>query len=158
MSADSFHHQIEKGMRAAKNVYDGGDFSAIVNTSGLAVAMSYEDFVQYENGVSQGAYTNKPLLADVHEVRFVRGSTKMQWKESMEDADYKEGDFLKKKVAAKILKEGETFPAKDGPRGLEEKKKDAIITNLCRFMPLNHHHFWKNLATSQMSTDLLDSD
>ena len=92
-------------------------------------------------------------------MRFVHGSTKLQWKESMEDADYKGGDFLKKKVAARILKEGETFPAKDRARGLEEKKKkDTIITSLCRFMPLNRHHFWKNLAKSQTSTDLLDSD
>ena len=39
MSADSFHHQIEKGMRAATNVLDGGDFFAIINTTGMAVTI-----------------------------------------------------------------------------------------------------------------------
>ena len=31
MSADSFHHQVEKGMRAEKNVYDGQNFQQIIN-------------------------------------------------------------------------------------------------------------------------------
>ena len=158
MSADSFHHQIEKGMRAAKSVYDRDDFTNIVSASGIPVNMIANDFINYENGVSQGAYTNKPVLAKVHEVKFVKGSTKLYWKNSIDDEEYEEGDFLKKKVVGRIEKDGDTFSCKTEPRGVNDKKKNDLIANLCRFMPLNRQKFWIDLPTSQTSSDLLDSD
>ena len=60
MSADSFHHQVEKAMRAQKNVYDDQDFKACIDKSGVAAPMRASDFILYENGVSQGRYTSKP--------------------------------------------------------------------------------------------------
>ena len=62
MSADSFHHQIEKGMRAAKNVLDGGDFFAVINTTGMAVAIGYQDFVQFKNGSVKELILTNPYL------------------------------------------------------------------------------------------------
>ena len=80
------------------------DFIAVINVTGNAEEMKYADFIMYENGVSQGQYTNKPLLKDIQEVKFVRGSTKMFWKTSMDDGDYQSGEFMKKKLIEKALR------------------------------------------------------
>ena len=104
MSADSFHHQVEKGMNDKKMVFDENDFISIINNTGTAVQMEPNDFIQYENGLSQGKYTNKPLLANVQEVKFIRGSSEIYWKESLDDEEYEHGLFLKKKTDEKVLR------------------------------------------------------
>ncbi|XP_072041154.1 uncharacterized protein [Amphiura filiformis] len=159
MSADSFHHQVESGMKKAKNVYDGQDFKQIIDETGVAAQMKPTDFIMYENGLSQGNFTNRPLLSDVQEAKFTRGSTQLMWKPSMDDTTYKQGDFLKKKTAAKIMdkkKEGPTFPAKKHPRGISEDKKDGILSNLLKFMPTNRRQFWQDLPVAAASLDLID--
>ena len=157
MSADSFHHLIEKGMRDRKNIYDGEDFKAVVNEVGVAVEMQVEDFIMFENGVSQGKYTHKPLLADVQEVMFKEGSTNLFWKDTVDDDEYQEGAFLKKKLEAKISDQRqETFAVKNAPRGVSDRKKNDIVTKLCKFMPKNRHNFWINLSSSTNSSDLID--
>ena len=37
MSADSFHHQVEKEMKQVKNVYDFDDFSKVIGICGNAI-------------------------------------------------------------------------------------------------------------------------
>lgn len=157
MSADSFHHQVEKGMREVKDVYDGADFEAIVNKTGVSARMQSSDFIVYENGVSQGAYTNKPHLRDIQEVKFRKGSSQLCWKQSMDDPSYESGDFLKKKLVTKIMSENKTFPVLNTPRGIAERKKNDIITKLCRFMPINRHQFWLDLPVNNSSVDLIDN-
>ena len=76
----------------------------------------------------------------------------------MDDEDYQEGDFLKKKMVLRFMKEEETIGVRKEPCGVCEKKKNDLITNLCRFMPRNRHDIGKGLPTSQTSTDLLEYD
>ena len=158
MSADSFHHQVEKGMRAQKNVFDKHDFERIINITGVAAPMEASDFVRFENGVSHGQYTTKPKLATVQEVKFVQGSTHLLWKQSLDDETYTEGIFLKKKLAEKIMREYDIFPRLSEPRGISQTKKDGILSNLLRFMPANRHHFWRSLAVDDASVDLIDNE
>ena len=58
MSADSFHAQVEKGMRKKKNICDLDDFIKIVDSKGTAVEMTHLDFFLFENGVSSGKFTH----------------------------------------------------------------------------------------------------
>ena len=91
MSADSFHHQVEKGIKTGKNVYDGHNFEHIINHTGVAAPMEASNFTLFEHGASQGRFTSKPLLVDVQEVKLVKGSVCLLWKKSMDDEEYHEG-------------------------------------------------------------------
>ncbi|XP_033115566.1 uncharacterized protein LOC117115750 isoform X2 [Anneissia japonica] len=159
MSADSFLAQVEKCMRERKHVYDEDDFTSIINAKGSAVPMSPADFIMYENGVSQGKYTNKPLLCEVQEVRFNKGSTMLYWKSSIDDTEYSSGEFLKKKIAERIMRCGHevTFPRLQTAHRIQDKKKNDILTKLCKFMPANRHAFWERFAVNDGSVDLIDN-
>ena len=155
MSADSFHARIEKGMRGKKLIHDFDDFQAAVAKYGKPVPMEISDFHNYQNGVSSGAFTHKPLLSNVQEVMFERGSTKIHWKTSMGDEAYQEGDFLKKKVAMSCMK-GKAVPVKESPRGVSETKKADLVQKLCPFMPENRRKFWVDLPVDAEARDLID--
>ena len=157
MSADSFHHQIEKAMRMQKNVYDFDDFEKIIQSKGNVLPMTEGDFRDWENGVSQGQFAaEKPLLCNVQVVQFRKNETKMYWKESHEDSEFRSACFLKKKTAAKIQKG--MFPRTHmEPRGISSSKKEGITTKLVPLMPHNRHSFWNSLFVNESSTDLIDN-
>ena len=46
MYADIFHHLIEQGMHRKRNIEDFQDFCDVVEKSGHALVMSFEDFQQ----------------------------------------------------------------------------------------------------------------
>ena len=155
MSADSFHAQVEKGMRKKKNICDLDDFLKIFDSKGKAIEMTYLDFYLFENGVSSGRFTEKPLLNTVCSCIFMRGSYKIFWKTSFDDPVYQSGEFPKKKVATNLLRRS-TIPVKGAPRGISLKKKQDIIDKLCPLMSSNRSTFWKNLPTNENVTDLID--
>ena len=154
MSADSFHAQVEKGMRKKKNICDLDDFIKIVDSKGTAVEMTHLDFYLFENGVSSGKCTHRPLLSSVCSCMFKKGSSKMFWKTSFDDQEYQSGEFLKKKVAASLLK-GVLVPVQRGPRGISATKKQDIIDKLCPLMPSNRSTFWRNLPIDDNVPDLI---
>ena len=96
MSADSFHHSVEKEFRKRKNIYDFQDFVDVINTNGEAVIMKHGDCKLFTKDVSEAKYTCKPLLQDVAEIQFRRGSIEMHWKMSHREGEFKLGLFLKK--------------------------------------------------------------
>lgn len=157
MSADSFHHQIEKEMRAKKNVYDFNDFEHIIASKGYMLLMSEGDFLDWENGVSQGKFAdNKPLLANVQVLQFRKNETKMFWKESHEESEFKSAEFLKKKISSKILK-GQFPRTLQEPRGITSSKKNGIVVKLAPLMPPNRREFWCSLYVNDESNDLIDN-
>ena len=91
-------------MLPAYNV-KSNDFIAVINATGNVKEMKCTDFIMLKNGASQGQYTDKPLLKDIQKVKFVRGSTKMFWKPSMDEGDNQLGEFMggKKKLIKKAL-------------------------------------------------------
>ena len=141
-----------------KNIMDEDDFVRVINgtSKGTAIQMTFDDFTMYENGLSSGKFTNRPLLRDIQEVKFVRGSTLLHQKTSMDDAQYQSAEYLKKTTTEKILR-GHQYPHMDKPRGIEDRKKNDILTKLCRYMPTNRHVFWKELAVNNASPDLIDN-
>ena len=156
MSADAFHAQVEKGMRKKKNVCDLDDFIKIVDSKGSAIEMTYLDFYQFENGASSAKFTDKPKLRTVCSCMFKKRSSKIFWKTSFDDPEYRSGEFLKKKVAASLLR-GVPTPAQGGPRGISVSKKQDIIDKLCPLMPSNRSSFWHNLHTDENVSDLIDN-
>ena len=65
MSVDSFHHLVEKEICKMKFLYDFDDFVSCVSNKGEALILGYSDILLFENCVSQGKFTNKPLLESV---------------------------------------------------------------------------------------------
>jgi hypothetical protein len=124
MSADSYHAKVESAMRKMKNLYDFDDFSSAVGRHGAkVVSMKPNDFVQWQSGLSTAKFTQKPMLSKVQEVQFRKGSTKMFWKITMDDAEFEEGEFLKKKTAREILHGTNFHESRQTPRGISDKKK-----------------------------------
>ena len=136
MSADSFHHQIEKEVKQMKNVYDSPDFfESVASRKGLSVTLNEGDFLQRENRVSLSKVTEgKPVLADVECVRFSKGSLKMFWKTSLAQDDFKPASFLKKTSEQKLSRS--LFPnPRINPRGISFSMKKEILLKLVPLMP-----------------------
>ena len=53
MSADSYHHLVEKGMNAKKNVYDFQDFVNVLNVDGKSIVIESSDFFDFPRGVGE---------------------------------------------------------------------------------------------------------
>ena len=104
MSADSYHHLVEKAMKAKEKVYDFLEFVECLNVDGKAVIMNHDDFLDVPRGVSQQSKftAGKPLLNNISIVKFQRGSTKLYWKKDYEENDYREAEFLQKKLAMQV--------------------------------------------------------
>ena len=142
MSADSFHHLVEREMCKMKCLYDFDDFVSCVSNKGEALIPDYSETLLFKNG--QGKLTKKPLLESVQCIKFIKGETAFYWKPSQDDNEFLSGDFLKKKVPAKILK-GVQFENTNHHVEYLEQKKDDTITKLCPLMPNTRVSFWENL-------------
>ena len=156
MSADSYHANVESAMRKIKNVFDFSDFVSSVERHGAKVIkMTTSDFVMWQSCMSSAKFIRKPMLSDVQEVQFRKGSTKLFWKVNMDDSEFLNGVFLQKKPAAKILHGIQLYPSIQMPRGIGNKKMD-IVRNLCLLMPENKRCFWNSLPRNDNSEDLID--
>ena len=112
--------------------------------------MTHLDFYLFENGVSSGKFTHRPLLSSVCSCMFKKGSSKL----FLEDHEYQSGEYLKEKVAASLLK-GVLGPVQRGPQGISDTKKQDIIDKVCPLMPSNRSAFWKNLPIDENVPDLI---
>ena len=94
MAVDSFHHQVEEGIRKRRYLYDFNDYIQVVNLCGNAIEMSHEDFYDFRNYKSNGKDKNHPLIADIPVVQFRKSDTRIYWKTSFEGSEFKSGQFL----------------------------------------------------------------
>jgi hypothetical protein len=124
--------------------------------------MFANDFYQYKSDMSSASFTNKPLLSNVYEVEFRKGTTDMFWRE-MEVVDgicklgpIRQGQFLKKRVSESFLQGTSVVPHRLENRGIPAQKKNDILKNLSPLMPQNRRNFWQNLSISA-SVDLIDT-
>ena len=74
MSADSYHHLVEKGMHAEKNVYDFQEFVDILDIDGKAILMKASNFINFLRGVSEHSQftKDKPMLGRISISKFIR--------------------------------------------------------------------------------------
>ena len=160
MSADSVHHGIEDQIRKQPggNVFDFSDLCDVFRESNSGnvevLAMSYTDFYNFkgEQSLTKLKQKGRPQLADMVEVKFVRGSRSLFFKTDFENS-YSEFDFLKKTFQ---LNTTDTL-LRDGPRGIPATKKTAILSKLIPLMPSSRHVFWNDIATNDASADLVES-
>ena len=81
MSADSFHHTVEQGMKKKRRMDNFHDFVDVVEKNGEALVMKYDDFCHIPHGVSQGSFARyKPKLDTVRVAHFQRGSQMLHWR------------------------------------------------------------------------------
>ena len=152
MSADSFHHVIEQGMRKKQSIEDFQDFVDLVDFSGKALVMEHDDFLQLPRGVSQAKYASKkPKLQVMQVIRFERASNEMHWKESNMD-EFRSAEFLQRKYVKSLGKE---FCRVGKPRGVATEKKNNILPTLLPLLKMFRQAFWEDLPSNDGSVDLL---
>lgn len=84
MSADSFHHQVEKSLKQKGKVLDFDDYKNCVRTSNnektTCIEMNVNDFLDVQDCSSRFKLNKtvpKPYLSNFCEVNFLRGSKKL---------------------------------------------------------------------------------
>ncbi|CAH1099867.1 unnamed protein product [Psylliodes chrysocephalus] len=166
MSADAFHHQVEKSLRKMKKVYDFPEFKQAVQqaNSGRVTVLEMElrDFYDWQDFSStyklKKANSTRPYIHDMVQVTAHRGSMSLLYKNNFSGSDLTL-DFLN----AKITKTGIPVPPiREKPRGITEERRNIIISKLLEadnaIMPKNRLHFWKELPTTQCLENDNDDD
>ena len=156
MSADSFHHLVEQGIRKARRVQNFADFVNIVNEKGQAHEMIPTEFKAITRGLSQGQKVSKtrPYLDNCRVIQFRHGSYKIFWKESHTEDDFRSSEFLMDKVK-NSMKAGNDFPSKKQTRGANTEKINNIIEKLCPHMDAVKRTFWEQIPLNDNSPDLM---
>ena len=103
--------------------------------------MSYTDFYDFRGEQSLAKLKQKgcPKLADMVEVKFVRGSRSLFFKTDV-TSSYTEFDFLKKTYQLSVT----YHLLHSRPRGIPVAKKAIILNKLLPLMPTSRHIFWNN--------------
>jgi hypothetical protein len=157
MMADSIHGHIEKKLRRARDVYDLKDLIEIMNKatkSNEVMQLNISNFRDWPNNIVTRTKNNKlPLLADVVQVRFVRGDSRIFYKTDI-DGDEIAISVLKK-AAEKTLTSDVIPENRKCPRGIAAAKKQKILKELASRMPPNRRYFWQTLPECELSEDLL---
>ena len=144
MSADSFHSQIEKGIKEKKKLQDFLDLVDVVNEKGEALVLKFDDFYQVKKQLSTAKFTaDEPYLDDVQVARFQRGSVKLFWKQPYDAKDFKSASFLQKK-AEKSVKT--LFPPVEKPRGINTAKKQNIAEKLYVHLDQNRRMIYQRIC------------
>lgn len=156
MSADSFHHQVEKELKNAKKVYNYDDFVACVKRANAhnppqVVDMNYSDFFKHGMTVSNyqlNKITPRPYIAEMKKIRFERGSFDFHFAYEL-DSDYKSINLFNKKQLQELKSNKFDILSKmkyrTEPIGIEKEKKDSIVKNLVPLMPALKGEYWSEI-------------
>jgi len=153
MSADSFHHQVERSLTQKKKVYDFNDFSSAVESANSGFvdvkrmeAGDFRDKADQSSTFKINKATPRPYLRDMSVVKFERGSTSMAYKTDFTSASFRELKFL----TAKATKGMTMPPARVNARGIPQEKKDDILSKLVPLMPPNRKAFWADIPVANV--------
>ena len=160
MSADSFHHEVELGLKKKPKVYDFQDFVNVVrqcNASKVLVKeMTHSDFSEWPNLTSAyqlqklSAENQRPLLKDICEITAKRGFKYLFYRTKYGGPE-NELHFLMKKYVNSTIQ----APKRLGKnRGITKERKETILKNLSSLMPGHKLEFWKNLTENDSAVDL----
>lgn len=160
MSADHFHHQVEKSLKRKQKVYDFEDFVDAVKLSNskknVVKVMTISDFYFYQDLSSQHKIRNlqpRTYLKNILAVKAERGQFSLYIKEKhAAESSWKKLDFLQ----LKIMK-NRKFPDlknKTAFRGITKDRKERIISELLPLMPETRKSFWLNLPESSTVSNI----
>ena len=110
---------------------------------GTVILMHPEDFIDFQNEKGSAKDVHCPHITD-SEAQFRRNETKISWKSSFTDQDYKESKFLKLKFR-KQCKNRVPCPQKGGGWEINAAKKEKIVKKLVPLMEQNSMRFWLDM-------------
>lgn len=157
MAADNIHAVIGKKMKHVNEIIDFRDLIDLVSSSTRkvkVVTMQVHDFYPFRAGNRARSARNVtlPMLHDISEVYFARGSRLMFYKTSHADTEYQGVDFLRTKFNV------EKFPTPlQHARGISGKKREGIIKLLAHVDGLKRK-FYKDLPINEKAKDLVFED
>lgn len=165
MSADSIHADVEKRMKAKKDICDFDDFRQCIEHKNVIVkTLAYSDFYTVKNFKSTTQVQRAGVqLAEMRVVQFRCNDRCMYYKKRHTDGDYEKLDFLMKKFKLPYTLQ----PSRDSPGctagfhgGINGgiPLKDDIIKNLVPLMPVTRHPFCLGLHTDDASVDLISGN
>ena len=102
-AVDSFQYQVQDRIWWKKHLYDFNDFVECVDNVWKSCLMATEDFFDFKSYKSKAKYINYLKLAEISEVQFCKGETKMFWKTLFEKSEYRSGELLQKKFREECL-------------------------------------------------------
>ena len=85
---------------------------------------------------------NYPKLAEILEVQFCKGDTKMFWKTLFDESEYESSEFLQKNFVSNVKRK---FRVKRKVLQEEKEKKNGCCTKNGKMMPKNCCLFWECL-------------
>ena len=117
-------------MKHMGKLFDFSDFIKCVRQAGDVVVMKFNDFKEFESGLSQSklSKSSRPLLANVYVAQFRKGSYSMfyQTNATGQNSEFNEAQFLSKPAMQKFKA---SFPTHTCNRGITTTKKKVIIDN-----------------------------
>lgn len=153
MSADSFHHMVERSMNEKKNLYDFKDFTDCVEATSKNVKlinMKPDLFYNWKDLKSQAKLNkmdSKPYLSKMTQIRVEKGKYTFKYRTTYNEEDpYIDIDFLQYYVEKKGFPE---FKKVENYVGIDESKKNKILKSLLTLMPSSRKSFWINLPVSK---------
>ena len=154
MGADSIHGVISKKMKKCSEIVTFPDLVDVVDSAGKyikPVVMEVSDFYQFQAG-NRARVSKKvtlPKLADIVEVRFVKGSRLFLYRRAFDEETYEGVDFLRPKFSV------EDMPKKhEKPRGITEKKQSGILKLLGHVAPVKRK-FYLDMSINNSAKDLV---
>lgn len=111
-------------------------------------------FISLKRAVDKNAKKNDEnflKLCDVKVSEFRKGSKTIFYKKRHTDSEFLSFDFLRPKYDLSMPE------TRQSNRGVNDTKKQKILTDLVSKMPAVKHIFWENLPTSKDSSDLLSN-
>lgn len=153
MSADSFHHQVEKSLKQMKKVFDFEDYKDAVQKANSSkvklIEMKINNFFNWEDKSSQYKLSRinpRPYLNNMVQVDFERGNQSLSYKCTFNEQEAIVLNFL----VAKHQKNGLEKPkSKIDYRGISQNRKDTLINRLRGIIPITRMNFWNDLPVSE---------
>ncbi|CAH0755367.1 unnamed protein product [Diatraea saccharalis] len=152
MAADAVHANIEQKMRRQRGIYDFGDFKDCELRSRKNIKIleiqNRRNWPKKKRAGRFGETLREFKLKFVVQVKFVKGSRNLFYKTRF-DENFQEIEFLQKKLNVNYF-----APPVEEPWGVNQAKKDDIISKLVPLMPASRKAFWYNLPVNNQSLDL----
>nr|CAI5858334.1 unnamed protein product [Callosobruchus analis] len=141
MSADHFHQKVEMSMKRAKKIFDFDDFlpMAVKLTLWTLGSSTTGNDLSSKFKLKKSNFYFKELVLAI----FSRNNFNFKYKTAFEHEEYKVLDFLNNKAT----KNGAEKPtARIRNRGVDESRKNVIISTLKPIISETRLQFWKDLS------------
>ncbi|XP_050516561.1 uncharacterized protein LOC126891429 [Diabrotica virgifera virgifera] len=156
MSADHFHHQVEKSLKRAKTVWDFNDYvQCVLNSTKQTdvAALEIRNFYKWTDLSSKyklQKLTPRCYLNNISLAIFTRGEKTLKYKNSYDAEDLIELNFL----TAGAFKTGVTIPpSRTSNRGISQERKQHLLNNLQDIIPGNRRNFWEELPVGDAAEE-----